>query len=147
MTSLRPEASFRDRLVERFGLRLEVYVNHQALQAVIHAVESGSVVYKDHMKTIALKQALDRNGFDAALDDERMLPYLSVTERASLWERCIRFRTLGCYPQTDALESEAAAIPDIISELLAGRSSERQGRLLDNDQSASMERKKREGYF
>lgn len=236
-------ARFRDALVERFGLHLEVYVNREALAAGIHPIESGSVSYNDHMKTLALKQALDHYRFDAALggarrdeelsrakervfsvrnsnhawdprnqrpepwslyntrlnpgqtmrvfplsnwteldvwlyildqkievvplyfaadrlswiddssgqilalDDERMLPYLSSRERDSLRERRIRFRTLGCYPQTGAIESNADTVAEVVAEMLDSRSSERQGRLLDRDQVASMEKKKREGYF
>jgi sulfate adenylyltransferase subunit 2 len=59
----------------------------------------------------------------------------------------VRFRTLGCYPLTGALESEAACLEDIIDELLATRVSERQGRAIDRDSSGSMEKKKQEGYF
>ena len=234
---------FRDRLVERFELDLRVHVNREALAEGVHPMESGSVVYNDQMKTVALKQALDHFRFDAALggarrdeeksrakerifsvrsrdhqwdpknqrpelwrlfnthlntgesvrvfplsnwteidiwqyilheqidivplyfaaprrswiddhtgqilalDDERMLPYLSPSERASLTERWIRFRTLGCYPQTGAIESRATTVTDILAEMLVSRTSERQGRLLDVDQASSMERKKREGYF
>ena len=61
--------------------------------------------------------------------------------------RRIRFRTLGCYPLTGAVESDAAGVADIIAELRTSRVSERQGRVIDADQAASMERKKREGYF
>jgi len=233
---------FRDALATRLDLTVEVHVNGEALEAGVHPIESGSVVYNDQMKTVALRQALDRHGFDAALggarrdeeksrakervfslrtghqwdpkqqrpelwrlynthlgpgesvrvfplsnwtetdiwlyimqeqidivplyfarerlswvddasgqilalDDERMLDYLSPTERDTLRERQIRFRTLGCYPQTGAVESTADTISAILAEMLASRTSERQGRLLDHDQAASMERKKREGYF
>jgi sulfate adenylyltransferase subunit 2 len=62
-------------------------------------------------------------------------------------QRSIRFRTLGCYPLTGAVESEAATLPEIIREMLLTRTSERQGRAIDHDQAASMERKKQEGYF
>ena len=89
----------------------------------------------------------EASGLILALDDDRMLPYLSPAERDSLAERWIRFRTLGCYPQTGAVESRADTVADIVVEMLGSRASERQGRLLDHDQSASMERKKREGYF
>jgi len=82
-----------------------------------------------------------------ALDDDRMLPFLSEKEKASLEERWIRFRTLGCYPQTGAIESRATTVEAIVGEMLLTKSSERQGRLLDNDQAGSMEKKKREGYF
>jgi len=236
-------AAFRDTLADRFALRVLVHVNREALANGVHPVESGSVVYNDQMKTQALKQALDRHGFDAAigggrrdeeksrakervfsirsrghqwdpknqrpelwhlyntqlgpgetarvfplsnwtetdvwlyimqerldivplyfsasrvswlddssgailaLDDERMLPYLTASERDSLEDRWIRFRTLGCYPQTGAAPSCAATTAEILTEMLSTRQSERQGRLLDQDQSASMERKKRDGYF
>ncbi len=236
-------AVFRNRLAAKHSLDLRVHINKEALAAGIHPIESGSVAYNDHMKTFALKQALDQYGFDAALggarrdeeksrakervfsvrsathqwdpkqqrpelwrlynthltdgqtvrvfplsnwteldiwlyiqienidivplyfaaprlswvddasgqilalDDERMLPYLSDSEQHSLAERWIRFRTLGCYPQTGAVESRATTVSSIVMELIASRTSERQGRLLDTDQAASMERKKREGYF
>jgi sulfate adenylyltransferase subunit 2 len=59
----------------------------------------------------------------------------------------VRFRTLGCYPLTGAIESEADTLPKIIQEMLLTKTSERQGRVIDQDQAASMEKKKREGYF
>ena len=62
-------------------------------------------------------------------------------------ERSIRFRTLGCYPLTGAIESEAATLPEVIQEMLLTTTSERQGRAIDHDQAASMEKKKQEGYF
>ena len=62
-------------------------------------------------------------------------------------ERSIRFRTLGCYPLTGAIESNAATLPEVIREMLLTRTSERQGRAIDHDQAASMEKKKQEGYF
>ena len=61
--------------------------------------------------------------------------------------RRVRFRTLGCYPLTGAIESDAASLDDIVAEMLAAHTSERQGRLIDTDETASMERKKKEGYF
>ena len=76
-------------------------------------------------------------------DDER-LP-LKPGEKAEM--RMIRFRTLGCYPLTGAVESSAASLPEIIAEMRASRASERQGRIIDNDGSGSMEAKKQEGYF
>jgi sulfate adenylyltransferase subunit 2 len=89
----------------------------------------------------------DDSGQILALDDERMLAYLSENEKRSLQERWIRFRTLGCYPQTGAVESRATTVLDIIAEMLVSNTSERQGRLLDKDQVGSMEKKKKEGYF
>ena len=59
----------------------------------------------------------------------------------------VRFRTLGCYPLTGAIRSDAATVPEIIEELIASRYSERQGRVIDHDQAGSMEKKKQEGYF
>ena len=59
----------------------------------------------------------------------------------------MRFRTLGCYPLTGAIESEAATLPEIIQEMLLATTSERQGRTIDKDEAGSMEKKKREGYF
>lgn len=236
-------AKFRDELVARNNLSLEVYINQDALEQGVHPVESGSVKYNDLMKTQALKQALKIHQFDAALggarrdeeksrakerifsvrdpnqvwdpknqrpelwqlynaqinpgesvrvfplsnwteldiwhyilkenielvsmyfakprltwisdetgqpfilDDERMRPYLSETERQSLALRSVRCRTLGCYPQTGAVLSTATKVEEIIAELLQSKSSEREGRMLDKDQVGSMEKKKREGYF
>ena len=236
-------ATFRDALVDKYQLDLQVHINHEALDLGVHPIKSGSVIYNDQMKTVALKQALDHFKFDAALggarrdeeksrakervfsvrsashtwdpksqrpelwniyntqlnpgesvrvfplsnwteldiwmyilqeridivplylaaprkswidddsgqilalDDERMLPFLTQTERQSIKQRWIRFRTLGCYPQTGAVESRADSVEQIIAEMLTSKSSERQGRLLDKDQVGSMEKKKREGYF
>jgi sulfate adenylyltransferase subunit 2 len=84
-----------------------------------------------------------RRGTWIMVDDDR-LP-LEVGEVPEM--RSVRFRTLGCYPLTGAIESRAATLEDIIAEMRISRSSERQGRLIDSDQSASIERKKQEGYF
>jgi len=81
------------------------------------------------------------------LDDDRMLPFLSETERSSIAARDVRCRTLGCYPQTGAMLSNARTVTQIIEELLLNKNSEREGRMLDKDQVGSMEKKKREGYF
>jgi sulfate adenylyltransferase subunit 2 len=77
------------------------------------------------------------------VDDDRM-PLLTGEVPQ---EKLVRFRTLGCYPLTGAIESSAATTADIVQEMLLTRTSERQGRLIDRDESASMEKKKREGYF
>jgi sulfate adenylyltransferase subunit 2 len=76
--------------------------------------------------------------------DDNRLP-LAPGEQPML--KTVRFRTLGCYPLTGAIESAATTIPDIIHETVEAKSSERRGRLIDRDSTASMERKKREGYF
>lgn len=234
-------AAFRDRLTTQLGLDMRVHVNQEALEAGINPFTSGSVKYTDQMKTVALKQALDRYRFDACfgggrrdeeksrakervfsfrdaqhqwdpknqrpelwqlyngrlnpgesirvfplsnwteldiwqyigleridivplyfaavrpvveregtlicLDDDRILPYLTAEERTRIEHRSVRFRTLGCYPSTGAVDSTATTVPEIIAEMLTTRTSERQGRLIDIDQSGSMEKKKREGYF
>ncbi len=77
------------------------------------------------------------------VDDERMPCELSNTAK----EEMVRFRTLGCYPLTGAINSEATTLPEIIQEMLLTATSERQGRLIDSDSAASMEKKKQEGYF
>jgi sulfate adenylyltransferase subunit 2 len=77
------------------------------------------------------------------VDDGRMP--LAAGEQPQL--RSVRFRTLGCYPLTGAVESTARTLPEIIQEMLLTTSSERQGRVIDHDSSASMEKKKQEGYF
>jgi sulfate adenylyltransferase subunit 2 len=77
------------------------------------------------------------------VDDERMPLKPGDTPEI----RTVRFRTLGCYPLTGAIESTAATLPEIIQEMLLATTSERQGRLIDHDQAGSMEKKKKEGYF
>lgn len=91
----------------------------------------------------AHRPMVKRDGMLIMVDDER-LP-LNPDEQPQ--EMMVRFRTLGCYPLTGAVESTAASIPEIILELFQSRTSERQGRLIDNDQIGSMEKKKQEGYF
>jgi sulfate adenylyltransferase subunit 2 len=89
------------------------------------------------------RPVVDRDGALIMVDDERMP--LRPDERPEL--RSVRFRTLGCYPLTGAVESEATTLPEIIQEMLLTKSSERQGRVIDHDAAASMEKKKQEGYF
>jgi sulfate adenylyltransferase subunit 2 len=91
----------------------------------------------------AKRPTVVRDGLLLMVDDERMpLKPGEVPEQKS-----IRFRTLGCYPLTGAVESEAATLPEVIQEMLLTTTSERQGRAIDHDQAASMEKKKQEGYF
>ena len=229
--------AFRDRTARELGLELIVHVNEEGLKAGVDPVHSGSATHTRVMKTEALKQALERHGFDAALGGarrdeeksrakERVFSFRNANhgwdprnQRPELWQlyntrlkpgesmrvfplsnwteldvwhyiraegipvvplyfsaerpvverdgvliavdddrlpmaagevarlRRVRFRTLGCYPLSGAIESSAATLDDIIAEMEAARSSERQGRLIDADDTASMERKKREGYF
>lgn len=91
----------------------------------------------------AERPTVERDGTLIMLDDDRMPLLPGETPQM----RSVRFRTLGCYPLTGAVESTAATLPDIIQEMLLATSSERQGRMIDHDQSGSMEDKKREGYF
>lgn len=95
----------------------------------------------------APRPVVELDGALICIDDERIFQHLTASERASISTRSVRFRTLGCYPSTGAVESTATTVPDIIAEMLVTRTSERQGRLIDSDQSGSMEKKKREGYF
>jgi sulfate adenylyltransferase subunit 2 len=89
------------------------------------------------------RPVVQRDGAWIMVDDGR-LP-LKAGEQPEM--RLVRFRTLGCYPLTGAIESSAATLEGVISEMRSTRLSERQGRLIDSDEAASMEKKKREGYF
>jgi sulfate adenylyltransferase subunit 2 len=228
---------FRDRMAKQLGMQLLVHVNQDGLAQGIGPFTHGSQVHTDVMKTQALKQALDKHGFDAAFggarrDEEksrakerifsfrtaqhrwdpkqqrpelwslynarkrageslRVFPLSNWTE-LDIWQyiylqqipivplyfaavrpvverdgalimvddermplrpgekplqKKVRFRTLGCYPLTGAVESEADTLPAIIQEMLLTKTSERQGRVIDHDAAASMEKKKQEGYF
>jgi sulfate adenylyltransferase subunit 2 len=228
--------AFRDRTAQELGLTLISHTNEEALARGINPFDHGSA-YTDIMKTDALKQALDRYGFDVAFGGarrdeeksrakERIFSFRSANhvwdpkrQRPELWNlynarknkgesirvfplsnwteldiwqyihleripivplyyaaerptvvrdgmlimvddermrlkpgetpemRSIRFRTLGCYPLSGAVESIADTLPQIIQEMLLATTSERQGRAIDHDSAASMEKKKREGYF
>jgi sulfate adenylyltransferase subunit 2 len=228
---------FRDQMAQKLGMQLLVHVNQEGLAAGIGPFTHGSQVHTDVMKTQALKQALDKYGFDAAFGGarrdeeksrakERIFSFRSAQhrwdpkqQRPELWSlynarkhpgeslrvfplsnwteldiwqyiylekipivplyfsalrpvverdgalimvddermplkpgerpqlKKVRFRTLGCYPLTGAVESEADTLPAIIQEMLLTTTSERQGRVIDHDAAASMERKKQEGYF
>lgn len=228
---------FRDRRAAEIGMDLIVHTNEEGLAQGVNPFSHGSAVHTDVMKTQALKQALTKYGFDAAIggarrDEEksrakervfsfrtkdhrwdpknqrpelwniyntriakgesiRAFPISNWTEldiwqyihlegieipslyfakerpvveregqlimvdddripmapgEQPVWKK-VRFRTLGCYPLTAAIESEAETLPEIIQETLVSRTSERQGRIIDHDQSGSMEKKKQEGYF
>ena len=91
----------------------------------------------------AKRPVVERDGMLVMVDDERMK--LRPGEKAE--DRLVRFRTLGCYPLTGAIESDADTLEAIVGEMLTARTSERQGRLIDRDEAGSMEKKKREGYF
>ncbi|MES3027210.1 MAG: sulfate adenylyltransferase subunit CysD [Pseudomonadota bacterium] len=90
-----------------------------------------------------VRPVVERDGALIMVDDERMPLRPGETPQM----KSVRFRTLGCYPLTGAVESTAATLPEIIQEMLLTTTSERQGRMIDHDQAASMEKKKQEGYF
>ena len=105
-------------------------------------------VYLENIEIVPLyfaakRPIVERDGMLIMVDDERMK--LAPNERPEL--RSVRFRTLGCYPLSGAIESTAGTLPEIIEEMLIAKHSERQGRVIDYDGSGSMEQKKREGYF
>lgn len=105
-------------------------------------------IYQENIELVPLyfaqkRPVVERDGMMVMVDDER----LPLEEGETAKEELVRFRTLGCYPLTGAMHSEADTLEKIIEEMLLTRSSERQGRLIDSDQSASMELKKRQGYF
>ncbi|RLA22196.1 MAG: sulfate adenylyltransferase small subunit, partial [Gammaproteobacteria bacterium] len=89
------------------------------------------------------RPVVERDGTLIMVDDDRM----PIEEKDKVEMKMVRFRTLGCYPLTGAVESTATTLPEIIQEMLLTTTSERQGRVIDHDQAGSMEEKKREGYF
>ncbi|MFM9858904.1 sulfate adenylyltransferase subunit CysD [Pseudoxanthobacter sp. M-2] len=91
----------------------------------------------------AMRPVVERDGMLIMVDDDR----IPMREGETPVEKMVRFRTLGCYPLTAAIESPATTLPEIVREMLIARTSERSGRLIDHDESGSMEKKKREGYF
>lgn len=95
----------------------------------------------------AEREVIERDGTLVLIDDERILEHLTDEEKSRIEKKMVRFRTLGCYPLTGAVESTATTLPEIIQEMLLTRTSERQGRVIDHDGAGSMEEKKRQGYF
>ncbi|MEE9272650.1 MAG: sulfate adenylyltransferase subunit CysD [Robiginitomaculum sp.] len=105
-------------------------------------------IYKEQIKLpnlyfAAKRKIVERDGVLIMVDDDR----LPLNPEEKTIERMVRFRTLGCYPLTGAIKSSATTLPEVIREMLLANTSERQGRIIDQDKSASMEDKKREGYF
>jgi sulfate adenylyltransferase subunit 2 len=105
-------------------------------------------IYQENIEIVPLylakpRPVVERDGVTIMVDDDRMP--LEPGETPEM--RSVRFRTLGCYPLTGAVDSEASTLTEIIEEMLLATTSERQGRLIDSDQAGSMELKKREGYF
>jgi sulfate adenylyltransferase subunit 2 len=105
-------------------------------------------IYRENIPIVPLyfaapRPVIERDGMLMMVDDER----LKLMPNESIAIKTIRFRTLGCYPLTGAIESQAANLEEIILELLQARTSERQGRAIDSDSAGSMEKKKQEGYF
>jgi sulfate adenylyltransferase subunit 2 len=105
-------------------------------------------IYLENIQIVPLyyskvRPVVERDGMLILIDDDRIK--LRPDEEVEM--KSVRFRTLGCYPLTGAVESDATTLPEIIQEMLLTRTSERQGRLIDHDQAGSMEKKKQEGYF
>ncbi|MDF1643536.1 MAG: sulfate adenylyltransferase subunit CysD [Pseudomonadales bacterium] len=105
-------------------------------------------IYMENIPIVPLylakkRPVVERDGVTIMVDDDR----LPLKEDEVPEMKMVRFRTLGCYPLTGAVESEATTLPEIIQEMLLTTSSERQGRVIDSDEAGSMEKKKREGYF
>ena len=105
-------------------------------------------IYKENIPIVPLylaapRPVVERDGVLIMVDDERLPLRAGETPENKL----VRFRTLGCYPLTGAIESSANTVPAIVQEMMSSRTSERQGRIIDQDQTASMEKKKQEGYF
>ena len=105
-------------------------------------------IYLENIEIVPLyfakpRPVVERDGVTIMVDDERM----PLAEDEVPQQEWVRFRTLGCYPLTGAIESHATTLPEIIEEMLVSTSSERQGRVIDNDGAGSMELKKRQGYF
>ena len=105
-------------------------------------------IYLNNIEIVPLyfakpRQVVNIDGVDIMVDDERM----PIKDGQTIETKMVRFRTLGCYPLTGAVDSEATTLPEIIQEMLLATTSERQGRLIDSDKAGSMEDKKRKGYF
>jgi len=105
-------------------------------------------IYLENIEIVPLyfakpRSVVERDGVTIMVDDDRM----PLAESEVPKQEWVRFRTLGCYPLTGAIESHATTLPEIIEEMLVSTSSERQGRVIDNDGAGSMELKKRQGYF
>ncbi|MDC3177974.1 sulfate adenylyltransferase subunit CysD [Pelagibacteraceae bacterium] len=105
-------------------------------------------IYQENIPLVSLyfskiRPIIRRNNMMIMVDDNR----LKIKENEKIEQKKVRFRTLGCYPLTAAVESDATTVEEIIIELIESKYSERQGRLIDNDQIGSMEKKKQEGYF
>ncbi len=105
-------------------------------------------IYLENIKIVPLylakeRPVVERDGTLIMVDDDRM----PIEAGEEVQMKMVRFRTLGCYPLTGAVESQATTIPEIIKEMLLTKTSERQGRVIDHDEAGSMEKKKMEGYF
>ena len=139
----RPELwnAYNTRLGKAESLRVFPLSNWTELDVWTYIQREGIAVVPLYFS--APRPTVKRDGLILMVDDERF----PLRDGETVEIRTVRFRTLGCYPLTGAVESEAATLDDIIAEMRASRSSERQGRAIDHDSSGSMERKKREGYF
>ncbi len=132
---------YNTRLAERESMRVFPLSNWTELDVWLY-------IHRQRLAVVPLyfakeRPIVERKGMLIMKDDDRLV--LEPGERVEM--RRVRFRTLGCYPLSGAIESDADTLEKVIEEMLLARTSERQGRLIDHDQSGSMEEKKREGYF
>ena len=115
---------------------------------MVKSPKTGAYIFQEKIPIVPLyfakiRPIIKRNNMLIMVDDDR----LELKQNEKIEQIQVRFRTLGCYPLTAAVESSASSVEEILIELLETKHSERQGRLIDNDQIGSMERKKQEGYF
>ena len=112
-------------------------------EARFNEIREDYLTFAEQLYLAAERPVLERDGMLMMIDDDR----IDLQPGEVIEKRMVRFRTLGCWPLTGAVESEAQTLPEIIEEMLVSTTSERQGRVIDRDQAGSMELKKRQGYF
>ena len=143
---------FRDRTAKAYGCELLVHKNPEGVAMGINSnwteLDIWQYIYLENIEIVPLylaaeRPVLERDGMLMMIDDDR----IDLQPGEVIEKRMVRFRTLGCWPLTGAVESEAQTLPEIIEEMLVSTTSERQGRVIDRDQAGSMELKKRQGYF
>ena len=143
---------FRDRTAKAYGCELLVHKNPEGVAMGINSnwteLDIWQYIYLENIEIVPLylaaeRPVLERDGMLMMIDDDR----IDLQPGEVIKQQMVRFRTLGCWPLTGAVESSAQTLPEIIEEMLVSTTSERQGRVIDRDQAGSMELKKRQGYF